>query len=58
MNMYTRHISYLLKITLEDALKVQDAMSGCGFRFSEATHQTINVEAIATYKALKIMGKI
>ena len=45
MNMYTRQIAALLKISLEKALEVQDRMSSNGIDFSECTVRTFNKEA-------------
>ena len=45
MNMYTKHIAALLKITIEQALKVQARMEGNGVDFSEVSTRTFNKEA-------------
>ena len=45
MNMYTRQIAALLKISLERALEVQSRMEGNGVDFSECTVRTFNKEA-------------
>jgi hypothetical protein len=43
--MYTKHIAALLKITIEQALKVQARMEGNGVDFSEVSTRTFNKEA-------------
>lgn len=45
MNIYTRKIASLLKITAEEARKVQDQMERNGLDFSEASTRTFNKEA-------------
>jgi hypothetical protein len=45
MNIYTKEIAALLKITLEQALKVQTQMSFNGLDFSECSTRTFNKEA-------------
>ena len=45
MNIYTKNIAALLKITIEEALKVQDQMERNGIDFSECSTRTFNKEA-------------
>jgi hypothetical protein len=45
MNIYTKEIAALLKITIEEALKVQDQMACNGVDFSECSTRTFNKEA-------------
>jgi hypothetical protein len=45
MNIYTKNIAALLKITIEEALKVQDQMERNGIDYSECTTRTFNKEA-------------
>lgn len=45
MNIYTKNIAALLKITIENALKVQDQMERNGVDFSECSTRTFNKEA-------------
>jgi hypothetical protein len=45
MNIYTKEIAALLKISLEEALKVQTQMSFNGLDFSECSTRTFNKEA-------------
>ena len=45
MNIYTKEIAALLKISLEEALKVQDQMACNGVDFSECSTRTFNKEA-------------
>ena len=45
MNIYTKEIAALLKITIEEASKVLDQMSGNGVDFSECSTRTFNKEA-------------
>lgn len=54
MNIYTRWISSLLKITLERALEVQDRME---IDFSECTKAEFNKEAKLTYAVMLILEK-
>ena len=54
MNIYTRDIAALLKISLEEALKVQDMMEEDGFDFSEATTAKFNSEAKYQYKNMTV----
>jgi hypothetical protein len=37
MNLYTREIAKILKITLKNARRIQDEMEANGFDFSECT---------------------
>ena len=45
MNIYTKNIAALLKITIEEASKVQDKMERNGVDFSECSTRTFNKEA-------------
>ena len=45
MNIYTKNITSLLKITLEEASKVQDQMERNGIDFSECSVRAFNKEA-------------
>ena len=45
MNIYTKNIAALLKITIEEASKVQDQMERNGVDFSECSTRTFNKEA-------------
>ena len=45
MNMYTKEIAALLKISLEEARIVQDQMECNGVDFSECSTRTFNKEA-------------
>lgn len=54
MNMYTKHIAALLKISLEQALKVQAQMEGNGVDFSEVSTRTFNKEAKEAAKEIGI----
>jgi DNA-directed RNA polymerase specialized sigma subunit len=45
MNIYTKNIAAFLKITIEEALKVQDQMERNGIDYSECTTRTFNKEA-------------
>jgi hypothetical protein len=45
MNIYTKNIAALLKITIEEASKVQDQMERNGVDFSEVSTRTFNKEA-------------
>ncbi len=45
MNMYTKQIAALLKITIKQALEVQSRMEGNGVDFSECSTRTFNKEA-------------
>lgn len=45
MNIYTHEIAKLLKISLEEALKVQHQMECNGFDFSESTKAQFKREA-------------
>lgn len=53
MNSYTREIAKLLKISLEEALKVQDIMECNGIDYSECTQRTFNKEAREAYAELQ-----
>ena len=54
MNMYTKHIAALLKITIEQALKVQAQMEGNGVDFSEVSTRTFNKEAKAAAQEIGV----
>ena len=45
MNIFTKKIAALLKIEIEEALKVQDQMERNGVDFSECSTRTFNKEA-------------
>ena len=45
MNIYTKNIAKLLKVTVAEALKVQDQMEKNGVDFSEVSARTFNKEA-------------
>ena len=45
MNIYTKNIAALLKITIEEASKVQDQMERNGVDFSECSTRAFNKEA-------------
>ena len=45
MNIYTKNIASLLKIEIQDALKVQDQMERNGIDYSECSTRTFNKEA-------------
>ena len=47
MNIYTKNIASLLKITIEEAVRVQDQMEINGVDFSEVSTRTFNKEARA-----------
>ena len=47
MNIYTKNIASLLKITIEEAVRVQDQMEINGVDFSEVSTRTFNKEAKA-----------
>jgi Txe/YoeB family toxin of Txe-Axe toxin-antitoxin module len=55
MNIYTKQISQLLKISLEEALKVQRIMEEEGLDFSECSTRTFNKEARLAYEVLKFV---
>ena len=52
MNTVTHDIATYLKIALEVALKVQDAMECDGFDFSEASDRTFKREAKYQYSLI------
>lgn len=54
MNMYTKHIAALLKITLQQALKVQAQMEGNEVDFSEVSTRTFNKEAKVAAKEIGV----
>jgi hypothetical protein len=54
MNIYTRNIAALLKISLEEALTVQNLMEEDGFDFSEATTAGFNREAKYQFKNMTV----
>ena len=54
MNIYTRNIAALLKISLEEALTVQNLMEEDGFDFSEATTAEFNREAKYQFKNMTV----
>lgn len=53
MNIYTKNIAALLKITIEEALKVQDQMERNGVDFSECSTRTFNKEARLAAKEIQ-----
>jgi len=52
MNAHTRSIAALLKISLDQAFKVQCRMMGNGIDFSECSTRTFNQEARSAAKEL------
>jgi hypothetical protein len=54
MNIYTRNIAAFLKISLEEALTVQNLMEEDGFDFSEATTAEFNREAKYQFKNMTV----
>lgn len=52
MNKVTRDIAELLKIDLDVALKIQDAMECDGFDFSRASERTFKREAKYQYSLI------
>lgn len=56
MNIYTRQIAELLKISLEDARRVQDQMECNGLDFSECTKAEFKAEAKEAAKEIGVIS--
>lgn len=57
MNIYTKDISALLNITMEEALKVQDQMEINGIDFSEVSTRIFNREALMAAQEIGVEKK-
>lgn len=58
MNLATKEIAALLKVSIEVALKVQSEMSGMGLSFSNCSRREFNATAKEAYAFLKSANQL